>query len=150
MRQARYEHLFAIHILPLTAALAATLVALTQINVSRETVRLELKAAGYVWKRAKLKVRDDDPLHARRLPRIRLLIENQRPDELILFADELDIDLLPRSAREWMLKDAQLEVRAWARIRSAIWRWKYRLSEIYYAPEVDLEVDLLRIRTRFE
>ena len=24
--------------------------------------------------------------------------------------------------------------------------WKYRLSEIYYAPEVDLEVDVLRIR----
>jgi len=30
------------------------------------------------------------------LTRIRLLIENRRPDELILFADELDIDLLPK------------------------------------------------------
>jgi len=28
--------------------------------------------------------------------------------------------------------------------------WKYRLSEIYYAPEVDLKVDVLRIRARFE
>jgi hypothetical protein len=53
--------------------MAATLVALTQIKVSRENVRLELKAAGYVWKRAKLKGRDDDPQRARRLPRIRLL-----------------------------------------------------------------------------
>jgi hypothetical protein len=95
LRQARYGHLLAIRILLLYAALAATLVALTQIKVSRETVRLELKAAGYVWKRAKLKGRYDDPQRAWRLPQIRLLIENQRPDELILFADELDIDLLP-------------------------------------------------------
>jgi len=92
------------------AALAVTLVVLAQIKVSRETVRLELKAAGYVWKRAKLKGRDDDPQRARRLARIRLLIENRRPDELILFADELDIDLLPKVGHQWMLKGAQLEV----------------------------------------
>src|SRR5262249_12344593 len=80
-------------------------------KVSRETVRLELKAAGYVWKRAKLKGRDDDPERARRLARIRLLFENQRPDELILFADELDIDLLPKVGYQWMLKGTQLEIR---------------------------------------
>jgi len=28
--------------------------------------------------------------------------------------------------------------------------WKYMLSEIYYAPGVGLEVDVLRIRARFE
>jgi len=28
--------------------------------------------------------------------------------------------------------------------------WKYRLSEIYYTPEVDLELDELRIRAMFE
>jgi hypothetical protein len=39
------------------AALSVTLAVLAQINVSRETVRLELKATGYVWKRAKLKGR---------------------------------------------------------------------------------------------
>jgi putative transposase len=93
------------------AALSVTLAVLAQINVSRETVRLELKAAGYVWKRAKLKGRDDDPERARRLARIRLLFENQRPDELILFADELDIDLLPKVGYQWMLKGTQLEIR---------------------------------------
>jgi hypothetical protein len=46
---------------------------LAQVKVSRETVRLELKAAGYVCKRAKLKGHDDDPERARRLARIRLL-----------------------------------------------------------------------------
>ena len=91
--------------------MAVTLAVLTQAKVSRETVRLELKAAGYVWKRAKLKGRDDDPERARRLARIRLLFENQRPDELILFADELDIDLLPKVGYQWMLKGTQLEIR---------------------------------------
>src|SRR5262249_55041468 len=93
------------------AALVVTLTAVTQIKVSRETIRLELKAAGYVWKRAKLKGRDDEPERARRLARIRPLIENRRPDELILFADELDIDLLPKVGYQWMLKGAQLEIR---------------------------------------
>jgi hypothetical protein len=88
-----------------------TIAVLAQIKVSRETIRLELKAAGYVWKRAKLKGRDDDPERARRLARIRLLFENQRPDELILFADELDIDLLPKVGYQWMLKGTQLEIR---------------------------------------
>ena len=88
-----------------------TLAVLAQIKVSRETVWLELKAAGYVWKRAKLKGRDDDPERAKRLARIRLLFENQRPDELILFADELDIDLLPKVGYQWMLKGTQLEIR---------------------------------------
>ncbi len=104
------------------AALAVTLIALTQIKVSCETVRLELKAAGYVWKRAKLKGRDDDPQRVRRLARIRLLIENQRPDELILFADELDIDLLPKVGYQWMLKGAQLEVRTPGK------NWKHYLA----------------------
>lgn len=93
------------------ATLAVTLAILTQVEVSRETVRLELKAAGYVWKRAKLQGRDDDPERAKRLARIRLLCENQRPDELILFADELDIDLLPKVGYQWMPKGTQLEVR---------------------------------------
>src|SRR5262245_43498950 len=93
------------------AALSMTLAVLAQIKVSRETVRLELKAAGYVWKRAKLKGRDDDPERAWRLARIRLLSENQRPDELILFADELNIDLLPKVGCQWMLKGTRLEIR---------------------------------------
>jgi putative transposase len=93
------------------AALSMTVAVLAQIKVSRETIRLELKAAGYVWKRAKLKGRDDDPERARRLARIRLLFENQQPDELILFADELDIDLLPKVGYQWMLKGTQLEIR---------------------------------------
>jgi Winged helix-turn helix len=47
------------------AALALTVALQTGITCSRETVRRELLAAGYVWKRTKLKARDDDPERAR-------------------------------------------------------------------------------------
>ena len=38
------------------------------------------------------------------------MIEQKRPDELILFADELDIDLLAKVCYQWGLKGIQLEV----------------------------------------
>jgi transposase len=92
------------------ATLALTLAVLSGIELSRETVRIELKAAGYQWKRAKLKARDDDPERLRRLARIRQIIEQRRPCELILFADELDIELLAKVGYQWMLKGTQLEI----------------------------------------
>lgn len=92
------------------AALALTIHVLCGVELSRETIRREVKAAGYEWKRAKLKARDDDPERAKRLARIRFLIEQKRPDELILFADELDIDLLAKVGYQWMLKGTQLEI----------------------------------------
>ena len=81
-----------------------------EIKLSRETIRQEVQAAGYVWKRAKHKAPDKDPQRAARLAHLRLLFENQRPDELILFADELDVDLLPKLGYQWMLKGTQLAV----------------------------------------
>ena len=78
------------------ACLALTLARSGEIKLSRETIRQQVQAAGYVWKRAKHKAPDKDPQRAAKLAQIRDLFENQRPDELILFADELDIDLLPK------------------------------------------------------
>jgi putative transposase len=92
------------------ATLALTLATILEISVSRETIRRQLKVAGYEWKRAKLSARDDDPERIRRLARIRQIIEQLRPGELILFADELDIELLPKVGYQWMLKGTQLEI----------------------------------------
>jgi hypothetical protein len=44
------------------------------------------------------------------LARIRQIIEQRRPSELILFADELDIELLAKVGYQWMLKGTQVEV----------------------------------------
>jgi len=92
------------------AALALTIGAQTGLRVSRETIRCELRAAGYVWKRAKLKAKDDDPERARKLARIRAVIEHLRPEEAFFWVDELDIHLLAKVGYQWMEKGTQLEV----------------------------------------
>jgi transposase len=92
------------------AALALTLAAKTGLPVSRETIRCQLRAAGYVWKRAKLKARDDDPQRARRLAQIRAVIEQLGPSEAFFWCDELDIDLLAKVGYQWMLEGTQTEI----------------------------------------
>lgn len=92
------------------ATLALTITARTGLCWSRESVRRELHARGYVWKRAKLRARDDDPERARKLARIRRAAEKLRPDEAFFWCDELDIHLLPKVGYQWMRKGARLEV----------------------------------------
>ena len=79
-------------------------------QVSRETVRRTLHQLGYAWKRARHSARDDDPERASKLARIRSLVETLPKDAALLFADELDINLLPKLGYEWMLKGTQKEV----------------------------------------
>src|SRR2546425_12763818 len=78
------------------ATLAATLQAKHGIEVSAETVRRWLHELGWVWKRAKLVAKDDDPQRMERLARIRFHHENLQAHEVMFFADELDIHLLPK------------------------------------------------------
>jgi transposase len=92
------------------AALALTVALQTGITCSRETVRRELLAAGYVWKRAKLRARDDDPERARRLAQIRATIEQLQPTDAFFWCDELDIHLLAKVGYQWMLKGRQEEI----------------------------------------
>jgi transposase len=92
------------------AALALTLQMRTGLEVSRETIRRELKAAGYVWKRAKLTAKNDDPQRARRLARIRATIEQLQPSDAFFWCDELDIHLLAKVGYQWMPKGTQIKV----------------------------------------
>ena len=92
------------------ACLAAELQARRGSQVSQETVRRWLHELGYVWKRARHTARDDDPERARKLARIRHLIETLPRNAALFFADELDIHLLPKLGCEWMLKGTQKEV----------------------------------------
>ena len=72
------------------ATLAATLQAKHGLEVSAETVRRWLHEMGWVWKRAKLVAKDDDPHRIARLARLRFHEENLQPHEVMVFADELD------------------------------------------------------------
>jgi putative transposase len=92
------------------ATLAATLQAKHGIEVSAETVRRWLHESGWVWKRAKLVAKDDDPRRIERLARIRLHHDNLQAHEVMVFADELDIHLLPKVGAAWMQQGMQEEI----------------------------------------
>jgi Winged helix-turn helix len=92
------------------ATLAATLQAKRGIVISAETMRRWLHELGWVWKRAKLVAKDDDPHRVDRLARIRLVYEPWRLWEAMVFADELDIHLWPKVGYAWMPTGTQVAV----------------------------------------
>jgi putative transposase len=92
------------------ATLALTRQAKQGITVSAETMRRWLHEVGWVWKRAKLVAKDDDPQRVERLARIRRVFEQLKPDEAMAFADELDLQLLPKVGAAWMPHGTQLAV----------------------------------------
>jgi len=79
------------------AALALTLQSRRGLKVSAETVRRWLHHLGWHWKRAKLVAKDNDAERASKLAQIRFVWETLRSREALLFVDELDIHLLPKT-----------------------------------------------------
>jgi len=73
-------------------------------------VRRWLHEIGWVWKRAKLGAKDNDPHRIERLARIRFHIETLQAHEVLVFADELDIHLLPKVGAAWMRQGTQEEI----------------------------------------
>jgi transposase len=65
---------------------------------------------GWVWKRAKLVAKDDDPHRVEHLARIRVIYEQLRLWEAIVLADELDIQWLPNIGAACMPTGTQVEV----------------------------------------
>src|SRR5207244_794330 len=92
------------------ATLALELQVRRGVQVSAETVRRWLHELGWVWKRAKLAAKDDDPQRVEKLARIRYTLEHLPARAALFFADELDISLLPTVGYQWMPKGEQLEV----------------------------------------
>jgi hypothetical protein len=90
--------------------LALELRAKHRLDVSAWTVRRWLHELGWVWKRAKLGARDNDPQRVERLARIRWHCEHLQAHEVLVFADELDIHLLPQVGVAWLPKGSQEEV----------------------------------------
>jgi transposase len=66
------------------ATLALTLKAKRGIKGSAERMRRWVEEVGWVWKRAKLVAKDDDPQRVERLARIRFVYEELRLCEAIL------------------------------------------------------------------
>jgi hypothetical protein len=66
--------------------------------------------SGWRWKRAQLAAKDNDPVRVWKLARIRLLGESLRPRPALLFADELDIHLLPKPGYQGRKQGTPVEV----------------------------------------
>jgi putative transposase len=92
------------------ATLALELQARRGVQVSTETLRRWLHDLGWVWKRAKLAAKDDDPQRVEKLARIRFVFEHLQAKAALFFADELDIHLLPKVGYQWMPKGEQVKV----------------------------------------
>jgi putative transposase len=92
------------------ACLALTLSRQGGGKVSAETVRRWLHQAGYGWKRPSLVARDDDPVRATLLARIRRHWEDLSPREALVLADELALHLLPQVGAQWIRRGQRLEI----------------------------------------
>jgi DDE superfamily endonuclease/Winged helix-turn helix len=92
------------------ATLALTRQTKRGIAVSAETMRRWRHEIGWVWKRPKLVANDDDPHRVARWARIRWVFEQLKCSEAMVFADELDLHLLPKVGGAWMPKGSQLAV----------------------------------------
>jgi putative transposase len=92
------------------ATLALTLQTKRGVVISAETMRRWLHEIAWVWKRAKLVVQDDDPHRVERLARLRYVFAHLKLCEAMVFADELDIHLLPKVGCAWMPRGTQREV----------------------------------------
>jgi transposase len=92
------------------ATVAIELCKRRRIAVSGETIRRWFHVLGWAWKRAKVIAKDDDPQRIEKLARIRLAFEQLRAGAALFFADELDINLLPKMGYQWMPKGEQVEV----------------------------------------
>jgi transposase len=88
------------------ATLAVQLQFQRGLVVSASTLRRWLHKLGWVWKRAQLVARDDDPERIAKLARIRHTHEILGKRAVLLFADELDIHLLPKVGYQWMPQGA--------------------------------------------
>src|SRR5262245_40026051 len=93
------------------ATLAMTRQAQHGIAVSAETVRRWLHEIGWVWKRAKLAAKDDDPQRVERVAWIRWHAERLQIHEVMVLAEPPDIHLLPKVGAAWMLQGTQEEIR---------------------------------------
>ena len=81
------------------ATLAPQLKTKHGLQVSRGPCGVGSMKWGWVWKRAKLVAKDNDPQRVERLARIRFHAEHLQAHEVMVFADELDIHLLPKVGR---------------------------------------------------
>jgi hypothetical protein len=79
-------------------------------TASAATRRRWLHKIGWVWKRAQLGAKEDDPHRIARWTQMRWVYEQRTCCEARVFADELAIHLWPKVGWVWMPQGTQVEV----------------------------------------
>jgi putative transposase len=92
------------------ALVAAALLELHGVAVSRETVRRGLHQAGLVWRRPRPVLRPKDPQRSAKLRALRRLLAELPRDEVAVFEDEVDVNTNPKIGSMWMRKGDQAAV----------------------------------------
>jgi putative transposase len=92
------------------ATLVETLRLKHGMEVSAETMRRWLHEMGWVWRRAHLVAKDDDPQRIERRGLIRFHHDHLGKREVMVFADALDIHLLPKVGAQWVPQGSRHEV----------------------------------------
>jgi putative transposase len=91
-------------------ALALVLLWVHQVDVGRETVRRWLHQGQLVWRRPRPVVGPRDPDREAVLRQLRRLARHLPDDEVIVFQDEVDINLNPKIGPMWTPRGQQAEV----------------------------------------
>jgi putative transposase len=90
--------------------LALVLFQVHRVEVGRETVRRWLHQGQLVWRRPRPIVGPEDPQRAATLRKLRAVARHLADDEVIVFQDEVDINLNPKIGSMWMLQGQQATV----------------------------------------
>jgi DDE superfamily endonuclease len=136
------------------ATLAVEWQARRGLPVAAETVRRWLHALGWVWKRATLAATEDDPQWVGKLARMRYVCEYWPATAARVFADELDINRLPKVGYHGMPRGEQGEGRtpATTETRSLAGAWDMRTGPLvprgWWRKPPGLFLDLLPTRER--
>jgi hypothetical protein len=91
------------------APLALTRQAQRRLTVSAQTRRRGLHERGWVWPRAHLVAKDDDPQRVNRLARLRWVCAQRKRAEAMVVANDLASPLVPNVGCAWMPQGTQVE-----------------------------------------
>jgi putative transposase len=89
------------------AVVAALLLEMHRLVVSRETVRRWLHQADLVWRRPRPVLRPQDPQRQAKLQVLRQLLAHLPADEVAVFQDEVDLNTNPKIGSMWMRQAQQ-------------------------------------------
>jgi transposase len=92
------------------STVAAVLLQVGRVAVSRETIRRWLHQAELVWRRPRPVLRPRDPQREVKLQVLRRLLAGLGDDEVALFEDEVDLNTNPKIGSMWMRKGQQATV----------------------------------------